>query len=597
MKNFKLVSEAEDSYHIEHKNGKKFTVDKKGLNKRAHEEIRKLCGGGAVQKFKNGGNVKGTVASRFSDIPQETPAANNNQFIDMGGPAHKIKPTPQINPDSLRSPPGLASAEQYDDYGNKIPSVTPAIAPIAQPMTYEAIQPEKGFAYGGQVKKYAGGGEVEDDGAGAGEGGESAVAAPAAEQGVAQDPTQVKSDGPIQNMQKYGEGYGKILSAKEKALSDYQQQAGAANKQIQSDYTNTLNRMSPNLEVVDAVRSPEEIQAEMAKKNDDWMDAIQKKGEAFDPNRYWNNKDTGHKVLSAIALAIGGAGAGRGGRNLAAEHIDKAVANDIEDQKNDYSNTVNLYKMNHSALQDELSASLTTKNQLLSVAQMQLAKQMAAISGAKSNLETQNAMQDLELQKAQNNRAIALLSQRPQGPGGKLAQDPTTIAAQLIRDPAHQKAALDEIQHNEGVEKSRTLAMQNFNNLADKHLGGKLSPADRKSAINATVLDISSRLKMRPSQVEPLIEENFPGAGLTGLESEETIANKRQRLNQLFDNQKNDMPHMKMWTGLGPDSFNSTSSSPLTKLNNQEMRMYNIAKSHPNHPDSIKFMKKYRLSQ
>lgn len=68
MKDFKVMSEAEDSYHIQHKNGKRFTLDKKGLSPKAHEMIKKMCGGG-VTKMSDGG-VPPALDPNFVDDSQ-----------------------------------------------------------------------------------------------------------------------------------------------------------------------------------------------------------------------------------------------------------------------------------------------------------------------------------------------------------------------------------------------------------------------------------------------------------------------------------------------------------------------------------------------
>jgi hypothetical protein len=55
LQEFKIKSEAEDTYHLEHPNGRTFTVEKKGLAPRVHDAIKKMCSGGGVQSFDNGG--------------------------------------------------------------------------------------------------------------------------------------------------------------------------------------------------------------------------------------------------------------------------------------------------------------------------------------------------------------------------------------------------------------------------------------------------------------------------------------------------------------------------------------------------------------
>lgn len=488
MKDFKVTSEAEDSYHIEHKDGRKFTVNKKELSPKAHEAIKKLCmggmaAGGKVQKL-NGADGESTV-----EESDEGPADNASD--QAAPPAVENTPNAQVSP--------------------------------------------------------------------------------------------------TDNLQNYGSNYGQVLDQKIQAVQNYAKQQQAGNQATNKVYSDIENKLTPAQPQV-PVKSPDQIQADMAANDAQFMQQLQQKGKDFDPNRYWNDMGTGHKILAGIAMALGGAGSALGGGpNIAAEHLKMAINNDIEKQRADYSNTANVWKMNHQAYQDQLSTSLASKNQLLSVAQMQLAQQAANATNSKARLDTQMTLSDLQNQKNLNTRAMGLLSKRTAGPDGTLPTDPSIIASQLIQDPAQKKAAIGEIEQNQSIEQGRQFALDNFNKLADKTLGGAHTP-ERKSIVAATALDMAKRFGIRPNAAEDMAEEMLPGSGMTGLELESTVDAKRQRMNQLFDMQKNKMSVLRSNTGLGPEDFPSTSSNPLTKMSPKELKDYNLSKSAPNHPESIRFM-------
>lgn len=521
MKGFKVISEADDSYHMQHDNGRKFTVDKKGLSKKAHEVIKKMCGGGRAMA--DGGDVEGED-DEINAIENEISA----------------KPAPQeTNPD--QEAPAAASSS----------AVT---APAAAPVNTGPI-----------------------------------------------------ANNPAQSIQQYGTNASDILDQRIKDVQDYQktkEAADAASDEVRED---TIHALLPEKKfgLATIAPSPGDIEANMEKSDTDFMEQLQKKQDAFDPNRYWHGMDTPHRILAGIALAIGGAGVGRNGTSLAAEHLNQSINNDIEKQKADITNTQNLWSMNHKAQGDEMTATLNTRNQLMSVAQLQLAQQAANATNAKDKLNAQTTLSDLQQQKALNNRAIGMLSQRQPGPGGQLSTDPTIIASQLIQDPNQRAAAIKEIEQNQNVEKGRQFALDSFDKLTSNTVTGGAHTPERKSIVNALALDIAKRFNIRPSNAVDMADEMLPGAGLTGMEMESTVNDKRARLNQLFDMQKSEMGVLKSTTGLGPDDFPSTSSNPLSKLDKnklaqmtpQERKLYDVARANPDHPESQKFLKKFRAGQ
>jgi hypothetical protein len=74
--------------------------------------------------------------------------------------------------------------------------------------------------------------------------------------------------------------------------------------------------------------------------------ALDLKSKKMDPNRYFHDRGTFGKIMSAVAIGLGGFGASMGHHaNFAQEMIDKAVHNDIDAQREDIANAREQDKM------------------------------------------------------------------------------------------------------------------------------------------------------------------------------------------------------------------------------------------------------------
>src|ERR1700722_6670873 len=567
MKDFKVISDAEDSYHIQHKNGRKLTVDKKGLSPKAHDVIKKMCGGGAV-KMSGGGTA-------HKSMQQEAAENKNNPNSIYYNP----DPIPEKAPEATTT----TAAPQKT-------AATPA--PAKMDMTPPAPFTSNGPTGYSNVG-YADGGEVEED---------DEPEAPAQSQSD-QIPA-VGNAGPTnKNLTNQAPGtqtYEQALNQQIEATQAYQktqQEAAGAQQKIYENLNEQINPtpdssgksiadMAPSeLEKV----SPQQIMAERTAQDAAYMEKLKgyfdpNNPNHFDPNRYFHQMGTGSRIMTGIALALGGAGAAQaGGPNIAYEKIKQAVNNDVEAQKSDYSNTMNMWKMNRENYNDILQANMATRNQQISLAQMMLGAQSNKVQNAKAQLDTQATLSQLQMDKQRNNMIMGVLSNRKPGAGGVLPSDADSVIRQTISDPNQQKQALESLQHNQSVEKSRQFLNQSFNDMADKAISAKLSPADREGALNSMALSLSNAAKMKPAAAKELLNGILPGGGLTGLESEGTVSKNRQRLNQALDNMKTDMWIYK------PDMFAETSSNPMAHMDAKDLNDLQIANANPNHPESIRF--------
>lgn len=77
----------------------------------------------------------------------------------------------------------------------------------------------------------------------------------------------------------------------------------------------------------------------------------------IDPNHFWNSKTTGGKIMATIGVILGGIGGGASGTpNQALATLQNHIQEDIDAQKNDQSNKMNLYKMGLERYRDAQSA-------------------------------------------------------------------------------------------------------------------------------------------------------------------------------------------------------------------------------------------------
>jgi hypothetical protein len=170
-----------------------------------------------------------------------------------------------------------------------------------------------------------------------------------------------------------------------------------------------LNQMTKNLEIVQREQALK--QEEIAKVRQEMEQKISelsmKATEAaqIDPQRWWNSRTTGQKILAAIGLALGGSGS--------AEIINNYINQDIEAQKaaaagkaravNDVSN---LYQQNLAALKDELAATLATRETMLGIAELKLKSLAAQTNNRQVQINAQIQLGELQLKKVQVQREL-----------------------------------------------------------------------------------------------------------------------------------------------------------------------------------------------
>ncbi len=500
LSNFNLLKEDNSSYEIGHPSGRKLKVEKSKLSKKAHEAIQKLCAGGSVKGYDDGGQIP--VSLQANPIPEQLVADNQ--------PQQQVAQLDQ----PMQSQGGAFGS--WDQNPSPAPSVTPPPDPLQQ----------RGQSMEDLYNKE-----------------ESDIKSGVAAQGAA---------------------------GKEQAAA-YDQYA----KDVQSK-----------------LKDPQALLADSKAKDDQLLNAYQT--QKLDPDRYIHNMSTGSKIISGIALALGGLGAKQyGGQNPAMNVLQSAINNDIDAQKNDQQKSLNLFHMNHQAYEDQNQANLATQNQLWTGVQSKVLAAQARAQDPMARARANQLLDQIEQQKIQNRLQMGLMSGKGSGQA-----DPLNLVPNLV-PPEHQKQAITEIGQAKAAVQSEDQFMKLFDQAAkDTRPATGLSTT---SALNTVPLYHPASIKNLNLLADPLIhdnegrineleqqhvQQNFPQWG----DSDETVAKKRVAL-QDFINHKKEAPTAKTF-GINVENFGSTSSNPVTRLTPQQRSYYDWARSNPRDPRSQVVLKK-----
>lgn len=292
-------------------------------------------------------------------------------------------------------------------------------------------------------------------------------------------------------------------------------------------------------------------------KDDALIQAYQDK--KLDPNRYLNSMSTGQKLLSGIALILGGAGGGASGQpNLAANMMNNAIERDIDSQKNDQSQALNLWKLNKEEYGDEISANLATKNQILAGLQVQL---NSAAQGAKGSIALANAHglnAQIQQEMNRNNMMLTLnssLNGKTEEGSDEASFSKTLSAARIIAPKMAEEAEKHYIPSVGRTRISMTpqdrdsvVALTDLNQNIDKALDlqgkfgltGAWTPTTRAQANEIqSELNVSLNQLFNLKRLTPIEYDNFKnqighiggvnfGGTLEGLKSLKDNANSKQ---------------------------------------------------------------------
>lgn len=148
----------------------------------------------------------------------------------------------------------------------------------------------------------------------------------------------------------------------------------------------------------------------LSQENDAMAQALADPKSNIDPRAYFHNMGTGGKIANAIALIVGGIGAGlTHGPNMAMQVIDNAIAKDIESQKINLGKKESLLSTNLARFKDMKMAQTATMAQMNAMVQGQVAANTAKYGGQAGAAGTQAALGQLK-----NNNLQAMMGLKQQ---------------------------------------------------------------------------------------------------------------------------------------------------------------------------------------
>ena len=399
ISDFSLLKEADDHYIIGHPKGRSLNVSKQGLSHKAHQIIENLK---RRQHF-NEGTEDGTEEEKKStkDDEEESdrqPASEGEDQTQsqLGGiekSLEGLKPQEEYGPafedplfqvqkqlGEVSKAPG-ASAKGVNAYENLQSGASKLAQKEAPPEGEEEPAPEGTTAepqFGEQTQVEPLPPQM------AGQAAPTAAAVPA------QAPAAAPSSAPLTPEQMVREG---LETQKQAGLEQKRLLEEAAEKQAQGPTAEDIFKKNQESHLAFA-------QAILNGK--------------IDPDRYVRNMDTGSRIASGIAMIISGIGSGLTGQpNYAIQHLEKAIDRDIDAQKSDKGDVMNLWKMNMDIYKNEQAATLAAKNQMLVGSMLKLKAAAALLPSAQAQIKAAPALAKLQEQITDNDWKIAVTTGAP----------------------------------------------------------------------------------------------------------------------------------------------------------------------------------------
>lgn len=523
LKNFKLISEDDNSYKIAHPNGKELSVQKSKLHEKAHAAIKAL-------KMEKGGGVPANPDILEGSVNQGNIASNDlaslGSVMGQGQMGIESPVGAEILPPTPEQPYTIGEGGKIT-YGEPEATVqTPLLSSGEQP---SQISPEKSIQ-------------------------PAEPAAPAVSQNTAANPiSQNKTE---QN---------KILENQQKNVEDYMKATEKAGQASAAAYAQYNKQMA-------ATPTPQDIVNSYKQKDDQlYNDFANKK---IDPNRYMNNLSTGSKILAGIGLVFSGIGSAvAGGPNLAMQNINNAINQDIESQASDQSRSMSLWKMNREKMGSDIEANLATRNQMWTGVQAKVAEAAANAANPAAKLRAQEMLTNIEQQKAMNRYKMALLTPgTAAGPGGQglLNVDPSVLVNDMIQDPQQKTQAFKEIKAAQDTRRMSESILGSFeqaakeNTVARTGAGWIRTPASvyaLHQAMQPTFGDLEGTV--RQAAMDNTFKNITPSPG----DTDHTLALKRDSLQQYLKS-KASAPVAK---GSGIDLSRFSSTAPLDSMEVKKM--------------------------
>lgn len=546
-KHFSLVKEHPQSYEIhDSRDGRRFHVAKSQMDLGMHAKLAK------IQHFDEGGKASssgGGLEDPRAGIDPGTPAAAAPSPLDQPGSGYyaEIGPAAGVLADAagsalnsiadLAGPPALASPTQ-------------ASSPV-DPVSPPSSAPIQGTA-------------------------------PAGSGGA------ISASGPPGPMAAQSFDVNAALTTEREALlagADAEEEAGTNTAQAYSELSNKL----------DSMLTPQQIQASHQKADQDLMKAYMDK--SIDPEHYWNSRNTGQKIAAGLGLILGGLGSGITGQpNLALQIINGAIDRDMEAQRSNQSQSMNLWKMNREATQDDLQANLATQNQMLMCVKAKAMQYASTASGPAARARLAPVIAQIDQQAAMNNFHRSMLTAANQG--GPIQSDPAMML-NMIPEKDRPEAA-KEITAAKNLSTVRNQSLDVFNKLAQLNTIGNRMTSPLQTPREVAALRDNAATQLARDEAGRVNEFEFKAAQQTFPAAGDTMEGQKQKLQNLIsiiNRKKVPGTVFKSNTGIDLDRFASTTTTPdpLANLTSQQKNIAAWAKQNPQDPRASMALRKLGL--
>lgn len=561
FKHYKPVAEDQHSYTIEHPSGKRLFIDKMKLSLPAHKAIRCLYEGGDASGDGDASSVEG------GRMPASSEAEPPGDPVDNVGDEVPANTDPITDFSRAASDKRLGIRPKLQAKIDAVPQGAPPVNPEYQVGTATT---------------------------------DPAVALSAAQR--LEDTSRGRSPNSVDPLVQDKMDYGQLLEQEVGQQQEFEKGQAAATKNIADVQQGAANKemMIPS------------AYATMAKYNE--QDQALEKAYAdktIDPQRLLHKMGTGSKIATGIGMILSGMGAATTGQpNLAIKVLDDAINRDIDSQKEDKSQAMNLWKMNREKLGSEQAANLATRNQILSSATAQLQSAQTLAQNPANKLRAQQAINQIKQEMIGNNLRRSLLTQPAQGahPGqasNLSGADPAMLVNDMIKEPGEKAKAMEEIRKRQNINRNGQAMADAFEEAVKQTSG----------PYGATTSMLPNGLGFEPPAITKLnnlaqpmldtIDESVRQSGKDsfmknvvprGTDSAAQIEGRRQALKEWLKAQAASPVSKGNYIDL--DRFQGTAlpsqgaKAPNQALSAQTKQYYDWAKQNPNNPKAQAVLKK-----
>jgi len=327
----------------------------------------------------------------------------------------------------------------------------------------------------------------------------------------------------------------------------------------------------------------------------------------IDPNHYLGSMDTGQKIATGIALALGGLGGSlHGGGNQALDFLNKQIDRDIDAQKAALGKKETLLSAAMRKYGNLRDATDMTRMMMMAGAQTGIQAAQAKANSQVALARGQQLSGQLEAQIAplvQQAAMRKMLEQAGQnyGPGGGpshlIKEDPAKFVASQV-PTEHQKGVFAELERAENTRRMTPPILKAFDESAEALTGlgraGALVKRPRElnalhQLISTTVTDLTGTA--RQAEFDAVEKNLLPNQYDTAADK----ATKRQALVQYLQ-AKTAAPIAKGY-GIDLEKFESTALRPESRLSPDEKFALDWARQNPNNPASKKVFKKLGINE